>query len=56
MEKNYVLGIDFGSDSVRAVVVDVRNGETVGSDFSEYERWMKKSIAIHLKTCFVSIP
>ena len=42
MEKDYVIGIDFGSDSVRAVVVDVRNGETIGSDFCEYARWMKK--------------
>lgn len=42
MEKDYVIGIDFGSDSVRAVVVDVKDGSTVGSDFCEYERWMKK--------------
>lgn len=42
MEKDYVIGIDFGSDSVRAVVVDVKNGNTVGSGFCEYERWMKK--------------
>lgn len=42
MKKDYVIGIDFGSDSVRAVVVDVANGATVGSDFCEYERWMKK--------------
>ena len=42
MKKDYVIGIDFGSDSVRAVVVDVTNGVTVGSDFCEYERWMKK--------------
>ena len=42
MKKDYVIGIDFGSDSVRAVVVDVTNGATVGSDFCEYERWMKK--------------
>lgn len=42
MEKEYVIGIDFGSDSVRAVVVDVKNGNTVGSGFCEYERWMKK--------------
>lgn len=56
MEKNYVLGIDFGSDSVRAVVVDVRNGETVGSDFSEYERWMKKKYCDPSKNMFRQHP
>ena len=56
MEKNYVLGIDFGSDSVRAVVVDVQNGATVGSDFCEYERWMQKKYCDPSKNMFRQHP
>jgi len=36
---NYVMGADFGSDSVRAVVLDARNGEVVASEVSYYKRW-----------------
>ena len=42
MDKDYVIGIDFGSDSVRAVVIDIKDGSTVGSDFCEYRRLMQK--------------
>ena len=35
----FVLGIDFGSDSVRAVAVSASDGRTVGSGVSEYRRW-----------------
>ena len=36
-----VLGIDFGSDSVRAVVVDVRSGEELSAGVHAYSRWAK---------------
>jgi len=35
----FVLGIDFGSDSVRAVAVCASDGRTAGSGVSEYRRW-----------------
>lgn len=41
MGKNYVIGVDFGSDSSRAVVVDTVTGETVGSAAAFYPRWKK---------------
>src|SRR5579859_2319392 len=36
----FVLGVDFGTDSVRAVAVDTSNGEVAGSCVVSYRRWM----------------
>lgn len=41
MIKKYVIGIDYGTDTVRSVVVDTGNGEIVGSSVFEYPRWKK---------------
>ncbi len=41
MTKKYVIGIDYGTDSVRSVVVDAGNGEIAGSSVFEYPRWKK---------------
>jgi L-ribulokinase len=41
MAKKYVIGIDYGTDSVRSVVVDTTNGEILGSSVFEYPRWKK---------------
>ncbi len=39
MNSTYTIGIDFGTDSVRAVVVDTANGHFVGTAVSYYKRW-----------------
>jgi L-ribulokinase len=39
MAKKYVIGIDYGTDSVRSVVVDTTNGKIVGTSVYEYSRW-----------------
>ena len=41
MGKKYVIGIDYGTDSVRSVVVDSTNGEIIGTAVYEYQRWKK---------------
>lgn len=41
MKKKYVIGIDYGTDSVRSVVVDTGNGSIAGSSVFEYPRWKK---------------
>ena len=39
--QDYVLGIDFGTDSVRALVVDASDGSSAGTAVSAYKRWAK---------------
>lgn len=35
----YVIGIDYGTDSVRTLIVDASNGKEVASDVFHYPRW-----------------
>ncbi|MCX2452486.1 ribulokinase [Pedobacter sp. PLR] len=37
----YVIGIDYGSDSVRSVIVDARTGSEVSSSVHYYRRWQQ---------------
>lgn len=41
VSKSYVAGLDFGSESVRLVIVNPENGETVESTMSSYQRFAR---------------
>ena len=54
MKDGYVIGVDFGSDSVRCVVVDITDGTTCAEAESGYARWLDKKYQTSRKN-FVSI-
>ena len=37
----YVIGVDYGTDSVRSVIVDTSNGKEIASSTCYYPRWKK---------------
>lgn len=41
LNASFVIGVDYGSDSVRALLVDAENGKELGVSVFEYPRWKK---------------
>jgi L-ribulokinase len=53
MDKNkYVIGIDYGTDSVRTIIVNTSNGEEVANAVFEYPRWKQGKYCDAAKTQF----
>ncbi len=41
MNRKLVFGVDYGTDSVRSVLIDTANGQELGSSVYEYKIWKK---------------
>src|SRR5688572_28690981 len=37
--ETFVIGIDYGTDSVRSIIVNARNGEEIAASIYNYPRW-----------------
>ena len=56
MENQLVIGVDFGSDSARAVVMDARDGRKLGGADCVYPRWMRGAYCDSARAVFRQHP
>ncbi|MFO7659203.1 MAG: ribulokinase [Bacteroidales bacterium] len=54
--KKYTIGVDYGTDSVRSVIVDTQNGNEVASAVFYYPRWKEGKYCIPAKNQFRQHP
>ena len=52
----FVIGIDFGTDSVRSIIVNAFDGEQISSSVCEYPRWKKGMYCDPVKNRFRQHP
>ncbi|MCJ7665988.1 MAG: ribulokinase [Actinobacteria bacterium] len=51
-QNKFVIGLDFGTDSVRSIIVDAGNGEEIGTHVAYYTRWGEEKYSDPLKNQF----
>lgn len=56
MSKKYVIGVDYGTDSVRSIIADASNGSEIASSVFEYPRWKKGKYCVPGKNQFRQHP
>lgn len=56
MNNSYVIGLDYGSDSVRAIIVNAKNGKQLSESVFYYPRWEKGLYCIPEKNQFRQHP
>jgi L-ribulokinase len=52
----YVIGLDYGTDSARAVIVDAENGKEIASSVKYYKRWKEGKYCIPAKNQYRQHP
>jgi L-ribulokinase len=52
----YVIGVDYGTDSVRSLIVDASNGKETASDVFYYPRWQSGKFCLPAKNQFRQHP
>lgn len=52
----YVIGVDYGTDSVRSVIVDASNGKEIAGSVFEYPRWKQGKYCFPEKNMFRQHP
>lgn len=55
-QAKYTIGLDYGTDSVRSLIVNVETGEEVASAVFEYPRWKKQMYCLASKNQFRQHP
>ena len=53
---SYVIGVDFGSDSVRTIIVDTSNGKEMAASLFIYPQWQKQLYCIASENQFRQHP
>ena len=54
--KKYVIGVDYGSDSVRSVLIDALNGQELASSVFYYPRWKEGRYSVPSENQFRQHP
>ena len=52
----FVIGVDYGTDSVRSLIVDATNGREMASDVFYYPRWKEGKFCNPVKSQFRQHP